>query len=366
MNPRRTIVLTGGGTGGHVTPNIALLPYLRQRGYKVYYVGSTDGMEKNLIEPLGIPYYGIDSERLNRYFTLENLTMPFHVIRGLFQAKKLLKKLKPDVVFSKGGFVSVPVVIAAKWNKIPCVCHESDITPGLANRLATPFAQKVCVNFEDALQYLPQGKGVYTGTPIRDSLLQGSREKGLEISGFSGKKPILLVMGGSTGARALNDGIREALPVLLPEFDVLHLCGKGNLDPALKEQTGYFQIEYANEEMPHFYAAADATICRAGANSLAELLALRLPNVLVPLPLSASRGDQILNAKSFTEKGYSVTLEQEKMTPESILQSVREVYQNRQRYIEAMEKASRQSGSERVLEVIEQAIANYKTGMGGY
>lgn len=357
MSRRKTVVLTGGGTGGHVTPNIALLPYLKQKGYKVCYIGSADGMERDLIRPLGIPYYGIDSERLNRYFTVANLTMPFHVIRGLFQARKLLKKLKPDVVFSKGGFVSVPVVIAAHWCKIPCVCHESDITPGLANKLAVPFAQKVCVNFQEALAYVGE-KGVYTGTPIRDSLLQGSGEKGRELSGLTGAKPILLVMGGSTGAKALNDGVREALPLLLKEFQVLHLCGKGNRDAALDEQKGYFQIEYANEEMPHFYAAADVTLCRAGANSLAEILALRLPNVLVPLPLSASRGDQILNARSFTEKGYSLTLEQEKMNPESILKKVREAYENRAGFQEAMRRDHQQSGNVRVLEVIEQAMAS--------
>ena len=360
MAEKKTVVLTGGGTGGHVTPNIALLPYLKKKGYKVCYIGSEEGMEKNLIQPLGIPYYGIDSERLNRYFTWDNFTMPFHVIRGLFQAKKLLKELKPDVVFSKGGFVSVPVVIAAKWNKIPCVCHESDITPGLANKLSIPFAKKVCVNFQEALDCLPKGKGVYTGTPIRDSLLQGSKEKGLQISGLKGDKPILLVMGGSSGARALNEGVREALPQLLAEFQVLHLCGKGNGDKALENTPGYFQIEYANEEMPHFYAAADATICRAGANSLAEILALRLPNVLVPLPLDASRGDQILNAKSFTAKGYSVTLEQEKMNPSTIMETVREVYHNRAKYQGAMAKDHQQSGNLRVLEVIEDAMTSDK------
>ena len=358
MSARKTVVLTGGGTGGHVTPNIALIPYLRQKGYRVCYVGSEKGMEKSLIEPLGIPYYGIDSERLNRYFTLENLTMPFHVIRGLFQARRLLGKLKPDVVFSKGGFVSVPVVIAAHWRKIPCVCHEADITPGLANKLAMPFASKVCVNFQDALRYVPQGKGVYTGTPIRDSLLSGSRSQGLAISGLSADRPVLLVMGGSSGARALNEGVRQALPSLLPHFQVLHLCGKGNWDESLAGQEGYFQIEYANEEMPHFYAAADVTLCRAGANSLAEILALRLPNVLVPLPLSASRGDQILNARSFTEKGYSYTLEQEKLSPERILAAVEEVYRNRDRYRQAMDRDQQESGTQRVLEVIEEAMAS--------
>ncbi|MBQ7064648.1 MAG: undecaprenyldiphospho-muramoylpentapeptide beta-N-acetylglucosaminyltransferase [Firmicutes bacterium] len=354
------VILTGGGTGGHVTPNMALIPYLQERGHEVIYIGSEDGMERRLIGEMKIPYYGIDSERLNRYFTVENLTMPFHVLRGIRQAKRLIRELKPDVVFSKGGFVSVPVVIAAHRYHVPVVCHESDITPGLANKLSVPFATKVCVNFPEALDKIRHGKGVYTGTPIRDSLLAGSREQGLAISGLSGTKPILLVMGGSTGAKALNDGIREALPKVLPEFEVLHLCGKGNADPSLEGTPGYYQIEYANEEMPHFYAAADLTMCRAGANSLAEILALRLPNVLVPLPLSASRGDQILNAASFTGKGFSLTLEQEKMNPETILASAREVYQHRDQYREAMQRDPGQNGNLRVLEIIEQAALQDK------
>ncbi len=351
------VMLTGGGTGGHVTPNMALLPYLAREGWSVVYVGGINGMEKGLIEPLGVPYYGIDSAPLDRYFTLTNLLIPFHVLRGIRQAGKLMKTLKPDVVFSKGGFVSVPVVFAAKRAGIPVVSHESDMTPGLANRLAIPKSRRVCVNFTETLEHLPEGKGVYTGTPIRDELLSGSRERGIEISGLTGGKPILMVMGGSSGAQGLNAAVRKALPELLPEFDVLHLCGKGNADETLAGTKGYFQIEYASEEMPHFYAAADLMMCRAGANSLAEILALAIPNVLVPLPLDASRGDQILNAESFRKKGYSCVLPQEEASPERVLEAAREVYRNRETYRKAMKEAGETSGSKKVIAVLKEAMA---------
>lgn len=357
MSGSYRIVLTGGGTGGHVTPNMALIPYLKAEGADIRYIGSIAGMEKGLIEPFGIPYYGIDTARLHRYLTAQNLLMPFHVVRGITQAKKLLKQIRPDIVFSKGGFVSVPVVYAAHRLHIPVICHESDLTPGLANKLSTPFAEKICVNFQEALAYVSKEKGVYTGTPIRDELLHGSREEGLRICGFTADKPVLLVMGGSSGAQALNEGVRGALDKLLPYFQIAHLCGKGNADPSLAGREGYFQIEYANEEMPHLYAAADVTLCRAGANSLAEILALHLPNVLVPLPLSASRGDQILNAQSFEKKGFSLILEQEKMTADTILTSVQEAYENREKYRQQMAEDPAGSGTERVLAVIHEALA---------
>ena len=360
MSASYRIVLTGGGTGGHVTPNMALIPYLKEEGADIRYIGSVGGMEKNLIEPLGIPYYGIDTARLHRYLTPKNLLMPFHVIHGITQAKKLLKQMQPDVVFSKGGFVSVPVVYAAHKLHIPVVCHESDLTPGLANKLSTPYAEKICVNFQEALAYVANEKGVYTGTPIRDELLRGSREEGLEICGFTADKPVLLVMGGSSGAQALNEGVRKALPKLLPRFQIAHLCGRGNADLSLSGQEGYCQIEYANEEMPHLYAAADVTLCRAGANSLAEILALHLPNVLVPLPKAASRGDQILNAQSFEKKGFSIVLEQENMTDDTILAKVSEAYENREKYRQKMAEDPAGSGTQRVLAVIHEALKEGK------
>ena len=217
------IVLTGGGTAGHVTPNIAMIPRLKELGYKISYIGSYEGIEKKLIEELGIPYYGISSGKLRRYFDVKNFTDPFRVLKGFTEAKKLMKKLKPDVVFSKGGFVTVPVVIAASRRKIPTFIHESDMTPGLANKICIPFATKVCCNFPETISHLPKEKAVLTGTPIRQELLSGSREKGLAFTGLTPDKPTILIIGGSLGATAVNEAVRSVLPELLEDFQVVHL-----------------------------------------------------------------------------------------------------------------------------------------------
>ena len=208
------IVFTGGGTAGHVTPNIALFPSVKEAGYEISYIGSYEGIEKELITAQGVTYYGISSGKLRRYFDPKNFSDPFKVVKGYFQAKKLLKKIKPNIVFSKGGFVSVPVVLAAKHCKIPCIIHESDITPGLANKLAIPSATKVCANFPETLNYLPKEKAVLTGSPIRKELFSGNKIKGLDFCGFTANKPVLLVIGGSTGAAAVNNAIRDIMSIM--------------------------------------------------------------------------------------------------------------------------------------------------------
>lgn len=306
----KKIVMTGGGTAGHVTPNIALIPSLRQAGYEISYIGSYNGIEKNLIEAQNIPYYGIASGKLRRYFDPKNFTDPFRVGKGFFQARAILKKIKPDIVFSKGGFVSVPVVLAAKTRHIPSIIHESDMTPGLANKLAIPCATKVCCNFPETVKYLPEGKAVLTGSPIRGELLTGSRPAALKFCGFDTRHPILLVIGGSSGSIVINTAVRHSLDTLLEQFQVIHLCGKNNLDPALENRTGYAQFEYISENLPDIFAAADLVISRAGANTICELLALRKPNILIPLSKNASRGDQILNARSFAAQGFSKVIEE--------------------------------------------------------
>ncbi len=349
---KRCVLLTGGGTAGHVTPNMALIPHLQDAGLDIVYVGSYDGIEKKLIEEMGIPYYPIQSGKMRRYFDIKNFTDPFRVIQGWGQALKLIKKLKPTVIFSKGGFVSVPVVMAGKMAGVPCVIHESDMTPGLANKLAVPFARKVCTNFEETLQYLPEKKAVYTGTPIRESLLKGSRFEGFRITGFPEDKPVILIMGGSMGAGAVNEIVWQAAPELVREYSVIHLCGKGKRNESLADLGGYLQMEYADTELPHLYAIADVMVSRAGANALAEILALRVPNILVPLPLSASRGDQILNARSFEKKGYSYVLEQEGMTAPRLREAIDSVYQNRGAYKSAMSATHVKSGIEEVMKII--------------
>ena len=352
----KRIILTGGGTAGHVTPNIALLPRLKELGYDIHYIGSYDGIEKKLIEELGIPYYGISSGKLRRYFDPKNFSDPFRVLKGFSEAKKLLKQLQPDVVFSKGGFVTVPVVIAAKRRKIPAIIHESDMTPGLANKLCIPSAAKVCCNFPETVNSLPKDKAVLTGTPIRQELLDGNADAAAEFCGFTREKPVLMVIGGSLGAASVNENIRKILPELLKDFQVIHLCGKGKTDESLNQTNGYVQFEYIKKELADLFALADIVISRAGANAICELHALKKPNLLIPLSANASRGDQILNARSFQRQGYSMVLEEEEITEETLLNSIRELYQNRQSYIDTMAKSQTMDSISQITSLIEECV----------
>lgn len=352
----KRILLTGGGTAGHVTPNIALLPRLRELGYEISYMGSYDGIEKKLIEELQIPYYGISSGKLRRYFDPKNFTDPFKVIKGYGEACRIMKKLSPDVLFSKGGFVSVPVVLAAKRYHVPAIIHESDMTPGLANKLCIPSAKKVCCNFPETIQYLPRDKAVLTGSPIRQELLRGDRLHALRFTGLSANKPVILVMGGSMGAAAVNEAVRRILPTLLKEFQVVHLCGAGKLDPSLGHLAGYVQYEYIKNELKDLFALADIVISRAGANAICELLALKKPSLLIPLSAAASRGDQILNARSFEKQGFSIVLEEEEITNEALLQAVHTLYQNRTSFSSAMEASSQTDSIATIIGLIEEAV----------
>ena len=348
----KKIVMTGGGTAGHVTPNIALFPRLQEMGYDIHYIGSYTGIEKQLIEDQGIKYYGISSGKLRRYFDPKNFSDPAKVVKGYFQAKQLLKKIKPDIVFSKGGFVAVPVVLAAKHSKIPVIIHESDITPGLANKLAIPSASKVCCNFPETLKHLPEEKAVLTGSPIRQELFAGSKEKALQFTGLKGDKPVLLIIGGSTGSRFINEAVRRQLPTILQSYDVIHLCGKDNLDPTLNHQAGYMQYEYISKELPDLLALADIVISRAGANAICELLALKKPNILIPLSASASRGDQILNAKSFAKQGFSYVLDEDTMTDQQLLDAISTVGKDKTKYVNAMNASKQMNPINTILELI--------------
>ncbi len=348
----KKIVLTGGGTAGHVTPNIALIPFLKEADYQITYIGTYSGIEKKLIEELNIPYIGISSGKLRRYFSFKNFTDPIRVLRGYFQAKKILAKLQPDIVFSKGGFVTVPVIIAASKNKIPAIIHESDMTPGLANKICQKYATKVCCNFPETVTMIPDKKGVLTGSPIRQELLSGNPQAGLDFCGFNHSKPIVLVIGGSLGAQHINDAIRSILPDLLQKYQVIHICGKGKVDTTFYSTTGYFQFEYVNKELKDLFSAADIVISRAGANVICELLSMKKPNLLIPLPASASRGDQILNADSFKKQGYSEVLTEEDMDESTLLESINHLYTNRNQYIEAMGSSTLNNSIESILELI--------------
>ena len=354
----KKIVLTGGGTAGHVTPNLALLPSLQEAGFLITYMGSYDGIEKRLIEDFGIPYVGIATGKFRRYLDVKNLTDPFRVIKGYTEARKFLKEYRPDVVFSKGGFVSVPVVRAAASLKIPCIIHESDMTPGLANKLCFPVAQKICCNFPETYKMLPEEKAVLTGTPIRAELAQGNKLAGLEMCGFTANKPVIMVIGGSLGAMNVNKAVRDALPKLLEKYQVVHLCGKDKLDNLLLTTPGYKQFEYLKTELKDIFAMADIVISRAGANAICELLALRKPNILIPLPASSSRGDQLLNAASFESQGFSIVLHEDDLTTTLLVDKVDELYENRQNYLDAMENSGQMDSIPAIMELIKEAAGN--------
>lgn len=350
----KKIVLTGGGTAGHVTPNIALLPALREAGYDIHYIGSYDGIEKRLIEDYKIPYYGIATGKFRRYFALQNFTDPLRVLKGYAEARKTLKQIQPDIVFSKGGFVSVPVVRAAHSLGIPCIIHESDMTPGLANKLCIPAATKVCCNFPETLQMLPPHKAVLTGSPIRAELRQGNRIAALDLCGFTANKPVIMVIGGSLGAASINKVVREALPRLLEDFQVIHICGKEKVDNLLLSVEGYKQFEYVKAELKDLFALSDVVVSRAGANAICELLALKKPNVLIPLSAKSSRGDQILNAHSFESQGFSLVIDEDDLIDFVLVEKIHEVYFSRQIYIDAMGKSDQLGSIQTIMELIHQ------------
>jgi len=349
----KRIVLTGGGTAGHVTPNMALIPRLLEDGWDVHYIGAADSVEQSLISQFPeVTFHTVAVGKLRRYFDPKNFSDPFRVIKGVFQAQAIIRKLKPSVVFSKGGFVSVPVVYGAKMNGVPIVIHESDMTPGLANKLSAPFAKAECCTFPEAIKYT-HGKGVYTGTPIRAEIFSGDRIRGRRAFGLDENKPVLMVVGGSSGARAINEAVVAALPRLTPNFQILHLCGKGNLSADLVGTPGYVQREYLNDGMADAYACADVIVSRAGANALCEILALKKPALLIPYPAGASRGDQILNAESFKARGFSHVLDQADLTPDSLVAAVINLYRERGNLYNAMSaEASETNGVDKVIEQI--------------
>lgn len=351
----KRIVLTGGGTAGHVTPNIALLPSLKAAGYEIFYIGSYDGVEKKLIADFGIEYYGIATGKFRRYFDLKNFSDPFRVVKGCAEAKKILKELKPDVVFSKGGFVSVPVVRAAADLKIPCIIHESDMSPGLANKLCIPVASKVCCNFPETLSKVPSGKAVLTGTPIRAELAKGNADDGRRLCGFDNVRPVVMVIGGSQGAQSINEVVREALPNLLKDFQVVHICGKDKMDNLMLSIPGYKQFEYLKGDLKDVFAMSDIVISRAGANAICELLSLNKPNILVPLSMG-SRGDQILNASSFEGQGFSMVIREEALDPSNLVDKVHEVYMNRDTYLDNMKQSGQMNSIKTIMGLIEECV----------
>ncbi len=350
----KKIVLTGGGTLGHVTPHLALIPHLQESGYEIHYIGTEKGMERDKMASVpGVTYHAVKSGKLRRYFSWQNFTDPFRVIAGAFQASHVIGKIKPDVVFSKGGFVAVPVVFGAWVHHVPVLCHESDLTPGLANKLCKPFAKKIATTFPECAAALGP-KAEMTGTPLRPELFHGDRAKGLALLHFDGSKPVLLMMGGSSGAQAVNKALREALPQLTEQFDVAHICGKGNLDASLEGTAGYTQVEFLDADLPDVLAAADLVLSRAGSNALCEFQALDKPLLLVPYPKGASRGDQILNAQSYEKRGLCRVLLQENMTADTLADALKKTWADRATLAANVKAAPPADGTKRVLEMIEE------------
>ena len=279
--------MTGGGTAGHVTANLALAEPLKAEGFTCMYLGMKKGIEYKLATQAGLPFRPVTSGRLHRNLNPDTLLLPFRVIKGTVQAVHWIRKEKPCLIFCKGGFVSWPVAAAGAMTHTTVILHESDMTPGLSNKLCVPFAKRVLTTFQDTVSYLPKDKALYTGTPIRASLTKGSREKGVELTGLDPDgKPVLMVIGGSSGAKALNDAVKDNLDTLLESFQIIHLYGSKNAFEAPKKE-GYFSLAYASSELPDLYACADLALSRAGSNVINELLLLKIPALLVPLPLVA-------------------------------------------------------------------------------
>ena len=315
----KTILFTGGGTAGHVTPNIALMECFREKGWQIHYVGSKTGIESELVGKLDVSYHAIATGKLRRYFSWQNFIDPLFILFGFFQSLVICLYNKPEVVFSKGGFVTVPLVVAAWVCRIPVICHESDMTPGLANKLSMPFCRYVCVTFPQTARFLPTGKVVVTGSPVRESLIDGSAERGIQYYHDDSAKTRLLVFGGSLGAEAINQQVELAVHDLVERFNVLHVVGAGNLNPALDSLEGYRQVEFIQDGFGDVLAATDIVVSRAGANSIYELILLRKPHILVPLSAAVSRGDQIENARIFSQEGYSEVIWESDLNPQRLL-----------------------------------------------
>lgn len=348
----KRILFTGGGTAGHVIVNLALIPMFQKEGWDVDYIGSKDGIERKLIAELpNVTYYPISTGKLRRYMSIENMKDPFKVLKGVLQAWRIMGKRKPSVVFSKGGFVSVPVVLAAKLRNVPTVIHESDFTPGLANKIAIPFSKHVLATFPETMNYLPKDKAKYVGAVIREELFEGDPNRGFQMTAFNKEKPVLLIMGGSAGSKKINEMVRASLDTLLKDFQIIHICGSGNKDDGI-DIKGYIQFEYVNEELKDLFSITDYVLSRAGSNAIFEFLALRIPMLLVPLPLSASRGDQIVNAKSFVKNGYAYSVEEEKLTPDLLIKELQNLKKFGPGLIDAMKKFESKEATDQVINII--------------
>lgn len=341
----KSIVLTGGGTAGHVTPHLAVYPYIKDSFDNFYYIGSENGIEKSIVKDK-FKYFSVTCAKLNRSLAIENFTIIPRVLKGIKEAEEILSELKPDVVFSKGGFVSVPVVYAAKRLKIPVVSHESDYTLGLANKLIAKKCDYFLTSFSNTAKNLKNR--VFTGPPIREFNL--NRRKALSYFNFKGVKPVLLVIGGSSGSLTINNAITGLSGDLLKKYDVLHVCGKSDTEQ-VKE--GYFKVRYL-DDVSLAYSVADVAVSRAGAGVAFELTSLKIPTLFIPLSKKISRGDQILNAEYFYSKNACNILREENLSPKTLQEKIDETYKNSSYYINNMEKLNLKNGNKKIAEILKR------------
>lgn len=361
LKEQLTIAFSGGGTAGHVTPNIALMEKFQTAGWRMIYLGSKRGMEKELIRQYNpeLPYFAISCEKLRRSFSWRTLLIPFKLPLGCLQAWHILRREKVDILFSKGGFVSLPAVIGAWLARVPIITHESDTSPGLANRLIFPFCRLICVTFDKTKEYFtrcPQ-KVVVTGTPIRKAFFVDAKAEMQEKYHLSPEKPLLLAFGGSLGAHAINSAIRKALPDLLKYYQVIHVCGRGRVKPEYARE-GYQQYEYISEDFPHLLSSADYVISRAGANSIYELISLRKPHILVPYCANTSRGDQPENAEYFKKKNISIVLQEDELDTNSILFALNELDEKKEDILDHIKIFGLKNAVEEIYSLVLKTVQN--------
>lgn len=360
----KTIVFTGGGTGGHIYPGLAIAESFTQKyDCKVIWLGNKEGMDKSIVEQAGLEFFGISSGKFRRAINFKNLTDIFKIIRGYFEAKKLLKKIKPDLVFSKGGYVSVPPVRAASAMKIPVFTHESDVTPGLATRLNAPLAEKIYVPYQetkDCFKEELQSRITVSGNPVRSAFFTKEGQKGFDFLNFPKEKKLICVLGGSQGAKQINDLIDSVYKELGDIASIVHQRGKGNLNPSIpKDDAAYRQFEYINDELPSVLKASTLVISRAGAGTLWECASAGKPMLLIPLKGIGTRGDQVLNAELFAKHGSARVLNTSEENKESFLNIIKELLLNDELLLQMSSESYRMSSgnaSEKIADDIATRI----------
>ena len=340
----KTIVLTGGGTAGHIMPNIALIPELKKHFDRIVYIGSKNGMEKDIIKKFSdIEFIEIETVKLIRKFTFKNLLIPIKLFKSINSCKKILKQIKPDIIFSKGGYVAVPVCSAGKSLGIKIISHESDFSFGLANKLILKKCNLMLTSFRETCK---NNKCIYTGSPIREEIFKGDK-KNCEVN-FKKKQPTILIFGGSLGAKKINEVVFKSIDKL-KDFNIIHIVGKNNTK--FIDKPNYFQKEFVDNIWDYF-ALSDLVVSRAGANSIFEILALKKPMLLIPLSKAQSRGDQIENANAFKRYGFASVLYEEELSPVSLKKSIDYLYRNKERYIKKMQEASSVPSNQLIIQKI--------------